>query len=111
MKSRLLARGELFKVWARSDSPTADKEAGLLVFSFASSRRLRIKSGDLDLGYVQGERLSKPLVLRQPHGGLPDPNVKSDDRMLAFVPIYGTRDAGRGLATHPEGAHWYGLLG
>ena len=66
MKSRLVARGDLSKVWARSDSPTADKEAVFLVFSFAASRRLRLKSGDLDHGYFQGERLSTPLILRQP---------------------------------------------
>ena len=54
-----------------------------------------MKWGYLDHGYFQGERLSKPLVSRQPLGGLQDPNVKPDDRMLAFVPIYGTRDAGR----------------
>ena len=97
MKSRLVARGDLSKVWTRSDSPTADKEAVFILFSFASSRKLRIKSGDLDHGYFQGEKLSKPLILRQPDGGLPDPNVKPDDRMMCFVPIYGTRDAGRGL--------------
>ena len=63
----------------------------------ASSRKLRIKSGDLDHGYFQGGKLSKPLIFRQPDGGLPDPAAKSDDFMLCFVPIYGTRDAGRGF--------------
>ena len=96
MKSRLVARGDLSKIWSRSDSPTADKESVFLVLSFAASRRLMINSGDLDHGYFQGEKLAKPLVLRQPAGGLPD-DVQPDDRMLAFVPIYGTKDAGRGL--------------
>ena len=68
-----------------------------MLFSFATSRRLRIKGGDLDHGYFQGEYLTKPLILRQPEGGLPDPDAKPGDRMLCFVPIYGTRDAGRGL--------------
>ena len=68
-----------------------------ILFSFASSRKLIVKVGDLDHGYVQGEKLSKPLILRQPAGGLPDAKIKPDDRFLAFVPIYGTRDAGRGL--------------
>ena len=53
MKSRLVARGDLSKIWSRSDSPTADKEAIFIVFSFASSRQLRLKSGDLDHGYFQ----------------------------------------------------------
>eukprot|EP00972_Heterocapsa_arctica_P079820 11760727-Heterocapsa_arctica.AAC.1 len=96
MKSRLVARGDLGVQYGRSGSPIADKEAMFMVLSFASSRRLRIRSADLDHGYFQGEKLSRPLILRQPRGGLPDPNIKPEDRMLAFVPIYGTKDAGRG---------------
>ena len=97
MKSRLVARGDLSNIFNRSDSPTAEKEGMFLVFSFASSRKLIIKVGDLDHGYFQGEKLSKPLILKQPKSGLPDPKIQPDDRLLAFVPIYGTRDAGRGL--------------
>ena len=97
MKSRLVARGDLSHVFNRSDAPTADKEAVFMVLSFASSRGLTIKSGDLDHGYFQGEKLSNPLVLRQPTGGLPAPGIKPDDRLLAFVHIYGTRDAGLSL--------------
>ena len=37
------------------------------------------------------------LMLRQPPGGVPDDNVKATDYFLARVPIYGTRDAGRGF--------------
>jgi len=97
MKSRLVARGDLSHIFSRSDSPTAEKEGIFIILSFAASRRLKINCGDLDHGYFQGERLSKPLILRQPKGGLPDKLIKFDDRLLAFVPIYGTKDAGRGL--------------
>ena len=97
MRSRLVARGDLSKVWARSDSPTADKEAVFIVISFAACRGLAIETGDLENGYFQGERLQKPLVLKQPAGGVPEPGILPDDRLLAFVPIYGTKDAGRGL--------------
>ena len=97
MKSRFVARGDLSQVLARSDSPTADKEAIFILFSFASSRKLHIKSGDLDHGDFQDEKLSRPLILGQPDGGLPDPAAKSDDFMPCLVPIYGTRGAGRGL--------------
>ena len=97
MKSRLVARGDLSTQFGRADSPTADKEAVFLVLSFASSRGLKICSGDLDHGYFQGERLSKPLLLKPPKGGLPDSSIQESDRLLAFVPIYGTKDAGRGL--------------
>ena len=97
MKSRLVARGDLSQIFNRSDSPTAEKEGVFLVFSWCASRKLIIKFGDLDHGYSQGEKLSKPLILKQPRGGVPHPGILSTDRLLAFVPIYGTRDAGRGL--------------
>ena len=97
MKSRLVARGDLSNLFGRTDSPTADKEVMFIIASWAASRRLKIRGGDLDHGYFQGERLSKPLILKQPKGGLPDPSIDPDDRLLAFVPIYGTKDAGRGL--------------
>ena len=97
LKSRLVARGDLEVAEFRSDSPTAENESVCLVLSFASSRKLRIKKGDISNAYFQGERLTRKLLLRQPKGGLPDDAVKLDDRLLAQVPIYGTTDAGRGF--------------
>ena len=47
MKSRLVAREDLSRIWTRSDSPTADKECIFILFSFAASRKLRIKGGDI----------------------------------------------------------------
>ena len=44
LKSRLAVRGDLEKADPRSDSPTASLEAQNMVFSFAASRRLKIKS-------------------------------------------------------------------
>ena len=51
LKSRLVALGNQEKAELRSDSPTADTEAVHLVFSFAASRRLKVKSGDLENAY------------------------------------------------------------
>ena len=34
-------------------------------------------------------------MLRQPKGGIPDDDVNAEDYLLALVPIYGTKDAGR----------------
>ena len=69
LKARLVARGDLSTNENRTDSPTADNEAVMMVCSWASSRRLKIRCGDLDHGYFQGEELTWPLVLRQPKGG------------------------------------------
>ena len=62
-----------------------------------SSLLLRLRSGDLDCGDVQGGRCSTPLVLRQPSTGLPGPSLKHDDRMVALAHIYGKRDADGGF--------------
>ena len=96
-KSRLVGRGDLEIAELRSDSPTAENESVCIVLSFASSRKLRIKKGDISNAYFQGEKLIRKLLLRQPKGGLQDDSVRPDDRLLAQVPIYGTRDAGRGF--------------
>ena len=61
IKARLCARADLSSIFSRSDSPTADKGAIFVVLSFSSSRGFKIKGADLDHGYFQGERLTKPL--------------------------------------------------
>eukprot|EP00972_Heterocapsa_arctica_P096623 14254810-Heterocapsa_arctica.AAC.1 len=88
-KGRLVARGNLSAPYDRSVPPTADKEAMLMV--------LNLDSAELEHGYFQRKKLSRPLQLRQPRDVLTNPNIKTDDRMLALVPIYGTNSAGRGL--------------
>ena len=100
-KSRLVARGDIEKYESRSDSPTVSEEGQALIFSFASSRELPIKSRDISNAYFQGQKLVRKLLLKQPPGGLvqydEDDGLLPDDYLLANVPIYGTRDAGRGL--------------
>ena len=69
----------------------------MILCSWCASVGVRIMAADLESGYFQGVKLWYTLVLRQPTGGLPDSQVKPDDMMLASVPIYGTKAAGRGL--------------
>ena len=95
LKSRPVALGNQEKREMRGDSPTADAEGIHLVFSFASFRKAKVRCGDLESAYFTGERMSRVLLLRQPRSGLP--GLKPDDRLLARVPVYGTRDAGRGF--------------
>ena len=45
--------------------------------------------------YFQGEKPTTPLLLSQPRGGIPDDDVSWEDYLLAPVPIYGTKAAGR----------------
>ena len=94
-KSRLVGRGDLEHGDVRSDSPTCDIEAQNLIFSFAASNKLVIKSADITNAYFQGEELDRVLLFKQPEGGLE--GLPEGTHLLARVPIYGTRDAGRGF--------------
>jgi hypothetical protein len=80
----------------RKDSPTAEIEAHNLLFSFAASEKLTLKTADISNAYFQSEQLDRLLILKPPRGGLPDPEYADEETMiLARVPIYGTADAGR----------------
>ena len=74
-ESRLVALGNNEKAEIRSDSPTAENESLNIVCSFAASRRLPVRSGDLENGYFIGEKLTRLLILCQPRGGIPDPDI------------------------------------
>ena len=70
LKSRL-ALGNQKRQEVRSDSPTADSEGIQLVFSFASSRKAKVQSGDLESAHFTDERMSHVLLFRQPRSGWP----------------------------------------
>ena len=97
LKSRLVGRGDFENLeGVRTDSPTMDIEGHSLIFSFAASNKIEIKSADISNAYFQGKELDRILLLRPPKGGLPDPDYADGETMiLARVPIYGTPDAGR----------------
>ena len=80
----------------RSDSPTAEIESHNLVFTFAASNKLELKTADISNAYFQGELLDRVLLLKPPKSGVPDDDYKDGNTMiLARVPIYGTADVGR----------------
>ena len=75
-KSRLTARGDLEGLdGIRSDSPTAETESHHLLFSWAASNKLRLKTGDISNAYFQGEELDRLLLLKPPKG-IPDPDCE-----------------------------------
>ena len=96
-KSRLVARGDLEQSHEeiRTDSPTVETEALNIILAWTASFSLRIKSIDITNAYFHGEKMDKLMLLRLPRGGLPDPEIPDGAMMLARVPIYGTKDAGR----------------
>ena len=96
-KSRLVARGDLEQSHEeiRTDSPTVETEALNIILAWTASFSLRIKSIDITNAYFHGEKMDRLMLLRLPRGGLPDPEIPDGAMMLARVPIYGTKDAGR----------------
>ena len=62
-KSRLVVKGDLEKGDPRNDSPTAGIEAQNLAFSFAASRKFRVKSLDMTNAYFQGEEIDRILTI------------------------------------------------
>ena len=79
----------------RTDSPTCDVDGLNLILALAASRGSVVRSADVRNAYFQGKPLERTLLLRPPKGGLPGEGDLSDAAILAKVPIYGTRDAGR----------------
>jgi len=96
-KSRLCGRGDLEGIdGLRKDSPTAEIESHNLLFSYAASNKLTLKTADISNAYFQADQLDRVLILKPPRTGIPDPEYQDGETMiLARVPIYGTQDAGR----------------
>ena len=97
-RSRLVACGHLEHVdrnELRCNSPTADAEVHCLIASYAASRRLKLRGGDITSAYSQASPLERMLLMRQPTGGLP--GVPEEAMLICRLPIYGTIDAGRGF--------------
>ena len=97
LKSRLVGCGQFEDtLGVRTDSPTCELEGVHLLFSWASSNRLRLKSADVSNAYFQAKPLDRLILLKPPRGGLPGEDLH-DAAIAARVPIYGFRDAGRGF--------------
>jgi hypothetical protein len=72
LTSRLCGRGDLDGIdGLRSDSHTADIESHHLLFSFAASSKLKIKT--VSNAYFKGKQLDRLLLTRPPKGVIPDP--------------------------------------
>ena len=100
MKARLVICGNFEDVSredVRCDAPTADAESHCLLASWVASEKLSLKGSDVTNAYFQANPLTRLLLMRQPTGGLGDPDVPAEACLLCRVPIYGSIDAGRGF--------------
>ena len=85
MKARLVICGNFVDVSredVRCDAPTADAESHCLLASWAASERLRLKGSDVTNAYFQAKPLTRLLLMRQPTGGLGDPDVPAEACLL-----------------------------
>ena len=84
-----------FRDELRCDAPTIDAETHCLIASYAASRKLKLRCGDISSAYFQSEPLERVIIMKQPRGGLP--GVPPEAVLLCRLPVYGTMDAGRGF--------------
>ena len=72
-------------------------DAHNLIFSWCASHKVKIRSADIKSAYLQGKQNDRIILYRIPKGGIPEEGVAEGDVLAARVPIYGTKDAGRGF--------------
>ena len=98
LKSRLVGCGNFEDTdGIRTDSPAGDVDSHNLVFSWAASNRCKLKSADISNAYLQGKEVDRVILYRIPKGGIPGRGIAEGAIIAARVPIYGTKDAGRGF--------------
>ena len=95
-KARLVVRGDLEAEGnARTDSPTCSQPMFSLVVSVSAAKRWPLRGGDITAAFLQGENITRTLVLSPPKDGIE--GVEPGSLMIAHKPVYGTRDAPRGF--------------
>ena len=95
-KARIVVRGDLEKDGGtRTDSPTCSNTMLNMTVSLAACKRWKLHGGDITASFLQGEEISRTLVLQLPADGIE--GVAPGSIMIAKKPVYGTRDAPRGF--------------
>ena len=98
LKSRLVGCGNFEDTQGlRTDSPTADVDAHNLVFSWCACNRVKIRKADIQAAYLQGKPVDRIILYQIPKGGIPECDIPDGTVIAARVPIYGTKEAGRGF--------------
>ena len=56
-----------------------------------------MNSADIQAAYLQGKPVDRIILYKIPKGGIPECSIEEGTVIAARVPIYGTKDAGRGF--------------
>ena len=97
-KSRLVVCGNFDTTEGlRTDSPVGDMDLHNIVCSWCALAHVSIHSCDFTNGSFQGQEIDRILLYLIPAEGIPEEGIAGGDILASRVPIYGTKDAGRGL--------------
>ena len=97
-KSRLVGCGNFETTEGlRTDSPADDVDSHNIVCSWCAQAHVSIHFCDFTNGYFQGQEIYRILLYRIPAEGIPEKGIAGGEILASRVPVYGTKDAGRGL--------------
>ena len=81
----------------RTDSPAGDLDSHNVVCSWCAQAHVSIQACDFTNEYFQGQEIGRISVCRIPAEGIPQEGIAGGASLASRVPVYGTKDVGRGL--------------
>ena len=81
----------------RTDSPTGDVDSHSAVRSWCGQAHVSIHTCDFTNGYFQGQEVDRILLYKIPAEDIPEEGITGGEILTSRVPVYGAKDAGRGL--------------
>ena len=97
-KSRLVGCGNFETTQGlRTDSPAGDVDSHNIVCSWCAQAHVSIHAFDFTHGYFQGQEIDRIFLYRLPTEPFPEKGIAGGAILASRVPIFGTKDAGRGL--------------
>ena len=99
LKCRIVGKGfqEMYDDKLRRDSPTCSQLLVNLVCSLASSKKMKLKAGDVKGAFLQGVKIDRELYFRMPRnmGNVKLKHTEPGSLFLLKKAIYGVNDAAR----------------
>ena len=81
----------------RTVFPAGDVDSHNIACSWCAQAHVLIHSCDFTNGYLQRQEIDRVLLLRTPAEGIPEEGIAGGEMLASRVPVYGTKDADRGL--------------
>ena len=81
----------------RTNSPAGDVDSHNIVSRWCAQAHVSTHSCDFTNGYFQGKEIDRILLYRIPPESIPEEGKAGGEMLASRVPVYGTKDARRGL--------------